>query len=257
MFRLYPSQCNESPGSNSKLRRRPKAKHTFCKTSRRVLRWIVRDGPVLSVLLFTTTVVQLGQRLRHNGSFFERISTNIESAHDHHAQNIMVQQTFRPPSYLPLAQHLRHINMTKNSPSLQDMTYGVQRNTQPDLKPTSNKDLDSCGRCKRNSKCLLKSTFLSPKTLKLARTIAKIVTFYDVSTMLVLPCAEEVHWILPLVKVIRVCMAGSPAESTHILVASAEILTFLCLHLLFFSNGCRHGVQRSSITALYLMTGWR
>lgn len=208
MFHLSCNKCNGSIGNHSGHKRRSELNHVFCKTSKRLIKWVVRDGTVLSVLALLAIVIQLGQRMQTIASFLQRDSTEIDTMPGQHIRNIAVQQASGPPSYLPLAQHLRNINLTGRSPSLQDMAYGAQRKTQPDLMPTNNDDLNNCGRCKRNYKRLLKSNFASSKSLKLVRTIAKVITFYDISSMLVVPCEKEVHWLLPLVKAVRVRAVG-------------------------------------------------
>lgn len=209
MFQVLRIPGNESFGSRSKLKRRYNFNHAFCKISKRLLRWVARDGTILSVLILLIIAIQLGERVELIVSYLKMEPSKAGDIRGQHIQNIAVQQATGPPSYLPLAQHLRNINSTKNSPSLQDMAYGVQKKTQPDLRPTNNNDLDNCGRCRRNCKRLLKSTFASSKNLKLAQIITKVITFYDVSSMLVIPCEKEVRWLLPLFKTIRVRTVGS------------------------------------------------
>lgn len=109
-----------------------------------------------------------------------------------------------PPSYLPLAQHLKNINGQKKRPSLRDMVYGSQRRSLPDLKGTNNKDLKKCARCVLNSIQLSAEEIPSEKQLKLGRTLMTLVRFYNVSSMVMMPCISEGEWIFSVVKALRV-----------------------------------------------------
>lgn len=199
----------ESFGSQSKLKRKSRAIQMLLKSSRRFGSFCSRDSSLLTLLFTLTLFLHFRQDM---SVMFEKDSSlsypmNGSGAHDEVSPGSPGKpQQSGPPSYLPLAQHLKNINInfTEHKPSLQDMVYGIQRRTQRDLKPTNNTDLDSCGKCKRTLEQVLRSTFFSKKQLNLVRSLLKLITFYNISSMVTIPCSEVAHWVLPLVKATRV-----------------------------------------------------
>lgn len=116
-----------------------------------------------------------------------------------------------PPSYLPLAQHLKQVKTSKKlKPSLRDMVFGSQRRTLPDLRSTNNRDLKSCSKCMINHVQLQDREMPTKNHIRLARTIISLVTFYNISSMLMIPCIPEAHWIFAVIKAIQVSRARSP-----------------------------------------------
>lgn len=205
MFSSSPSRRgNESLGSHSKLKRKSRVSQVFMKSLRRFIAFVVRDTSLLLLLFSLTLFLHFRQDLYGLlENEFSLSAPPISFARDQDDAPDKAHE-MGPPSYLPLAQHLKNINVTENKPSLQDMVYGIQRRTHPDLKSTNNKDLDQCAKCRGTVEQVLQSTFLSKKHLKLARAVLKLIAFYDITSMVTIPCSEEAHWVLPLVKAMRV-----------------------------------------------------
>lgn len=202
----------ESFGSHSKLKRKSRAVQVLLKSSRRFIGFFGRDSSLLTLLFTLVLFLHFRQELHgilEKSYVFSAPINGIGAEHDVHdvspGSTGKAQQP-GPPSYLPLAQHLKNINVnfTQLKPSLQDMVYGMQRRTQPDLRPTNNRDLDNCGKCKRTVDRVLRSMFFSKKQLKLARSLLTLIAFYDISSIVTIPCYEDAHWVLPLVKATRV-----------------------------------------------------
>lgn len=196
----------ENVGSASKLARKGKLRNIFIGNASRLLRALGKDSAVITILLCLLAGLHLWQEastslLAHEHMRFE--GTRGES-NDVVALGNEGHAIRGPPSYLPLAQHLKNINQTRKKTSLQDMVYGAQKRTLSDLKPTDNRDLFGCEECTANSKLISRSKIESKKYLNVAQVIMKVITFYNISSMLTLPCAEEIHWVLPLVKTLRV-----------------------------------------------------
>lgn len=212
---------NEPSGSHSKLRRKSRLIHTTFRSIRRVGNYVARDTSLL--LLFFALSLFFHFRADIHGllekEFTQSTSTSkLDSNQDYSSGKT---QDDGPPSYLPLAQHLKNINISDNKPSLSDMVYGVQRRTQPDLKSTNNKDLDKCVKCRGTTNMILQSTFLSKKHLKLARALLKLIAFYEITSMVTIPCSEEAHWVLPLVKATRVVY---PDFEHHCVIAEDSLV---------------------------------
>lgn len=109
-----------------------------------------------------------------------------------------------PPSYLPLTQHLNSIRSRAHKPSLEDMTYGIQRKSQPDLPVSANSDIENCEPCVKNVERLNSGSFSMSQEIALAQHFIKLVTFYNISSVLMFPCIGDVNWLLPVTKKLKV-----------------------------------------------------
>ena len=130
------------------------------------------------------------EQLREPSSSNSEASTSVESN--------------EPPAYLPLAQYFRNINSRNKKPSVDKMAFGAQRSSKPDLEETVNDDLLFCTKCEAICETLDPSAFPNPHEWQLGCILAKIVRFYSISSLSILPCASELRWIIPLMSQLEV-----------------------------------------------------
>lgn len=204
-----PRHCSEcayhlSVGSESKLRRRSRIYLFF----RSVIRRLTNTSGIENASLFFFVLFLSLSHWQHGTSIFFQQASTVYSTHEGKVQTsaLIPNHSFNqgPPAYLPLAQHLKNINVKKGKPSLEDMIYGSQKRTLPDLAPTFNRELFACNDCLKASKFITMNKIPSRRKLYLARHLFRIVAQYQIASILVFPCAHEAKWLLPTVKAIRV-----------------------------------------------------
>lgn len=208
---MFPSSSsrrrNELRSSQVDLKRKPWGCQVLVNCiSRRVFRSTFREVSLLFLLLLLISVIVI--LLFHEDLF---ILIAKKPARDRGSYDIVVKAEAEKavtgmsfPPYLPLAQHLKNLKIYKREPSLQDMVYGEQKRTKPDLKPTNNQDLQKCGKCKQVLDDVLRFSLNSEGDMKLARHLLQFISYYEMSSIVTIPCVEDAHWVLQVVKAIRV-----------------------------------------------------
>lgn len=192
-------RLNNSLGSNSKLRRRPKWVQLL---SMSPFRLFLQDYTCLVLLITIFTMLQIYERR----CSFSTVNTQVgtDSLSFGILSNSLGRKSSDPPSYLPLAQHLRNTNVTKLRPSLEDMVYGSQRRTRSDLPPTLNSDLDSSSDFRYMNKRMDMLKIGSKSNRRLARILLKIVSFYKIKSVMTITCEQETSWIFQFAHLMKV-----------------------------------------------------
>lgn len=204
---LFPKQYR-------KLSKNPRASYTVISVAL-LLTWFLQYKWKSHNLYFSTDIFKESSKQvsdmpsKYNGSpgnirETKTLSGTTVAKKEEERHNMREMRSSGPPSYLPLAQHLKHMNYSRRVVSLRDMVFGAEKRTYPDLEPTRNSDLLNCEECSKNCKALGVNIPYVDHQLQIARLAVRLVTFYNFSSMLILPCVEEMNWIVPLTAGIRV-----------------------------------------------------
>lgn len=227
-------RLNTSLGSNSKLRRKPKWVQLI---SMSPFRLFLQDYTCLLLLTTIFTMLQIYERMC---SLESTANTQVETDRLNFGMlsNSLGRKSSDPPSYLPLAQHLRNTNVTKLRPSLEDMVYGSQRRTRSDLLPTLNSDMDSSGDFRYMNKRLDMLKIDTMSNRRLARILLRIVSFYKIKSVMTMPCEKETTWMFQLVHLMKVRRLESlQSTSTQYLKLDWNNITNISFFLFFTFTG--------------------
>ena len=200
-FRLSDGQ--DRPGSQSKLRRSSRLRYP---SSHPLFRFFRKELALLSLFTFVMVALQLRSRV----SIFEAYTSAYFETHDIRKSLVTPSLEHRKlaaasyPSYLPISQHLKTLNLTKKKPSLEDMVYGSQRRSLPDLGSTDNRDLKDCLQCTEHAQEVREADIPVKAKFHLAKILIRLFAYYDIASLMTFPCADEIQWLFPVVKIMKV-----------------------------------------------------